>query len=128
MSQGCRPIGEHFVITRAERNVIQELGGAPAYQRLVEVYETLPTRDQRLLERGLHMGRVVSEYQDSRAQGDFLIRNVMGVDQEAGSIVIADYVRAGQTVQFHVRDADTADGELSAISGRRCACIFAMAS
>ncbi|HUG67563.1 MAG TPA: FIST C-terminal domain-containing protein, partial [Pirellulaceae bacterium] len=112
VSQGCRPIGEHFVITKAERNVIQELGGVPAYQRLIEVYATLATHEQEMLRRGLHVGRVVSEYQDKFEQGDFLVRNVMGVDQESGAIVLGDYVRPGQTVQFHVRDADTADGEL----------------
>ena len=112
VSQGCRPIGEHFVITKAERNVIQELGGVPAYQRLIEVYATLATHEQAMLRRGLHVGRVVSEYQDKFEQGDFLVRNVMGVDQESGAIVLGDYVRPGQTVQFHVRDADTADGEL----------------
>jgi small ligand-binding sensory domain FIST len=112
VSQGCRPIGNHFVITKAERNAIQELGGAPAYERLVEVYNTLATHEQQMLQRGLHVGRVVSEYQDQFEQGDFLIRNVMGVDEETGAIVIGDFVRPGQTVQFHVRDAQTADGEL----------------
>ncbi|MBC8354914.1 MAG: FIST C-terminal domain-containing protein [Planctomycetes bacterium] len=112
VSQGCRPIGGHFVITKAERNVIQELGGVPAYKRLIEVYETLATHEQEMLRRGLHVGRVVSEYQATFEQGDFLVRNVVGVDQENGSIVIGDYVRPGQTVQFHLRDANTADGEL----------------
>ncbi len=112
VSQGCRPIGQHFVITKAERNVIQELGGVSAYRRLEELFQTLPTRDQELVQRGLHVGRVVSEYQDHFEQGDFLIRNVVGVDPEEGVIAIGDYVRPGQTVQFHVRDAETADGEL----------------
>jgi small ligand-binding sensory domain FIST len=112
VSQGCRPIGQHFVITKAERNVIQELGGVPAYRRLDELFQTLPTRDQQMVQRGLHVGRVVSEYQDQFEQGDFLIRNVVGVDPEEGTIAIGDYVRPGQTVQFHIRDADTADAEL----------------
>jgi len=112
VSQGCRPIGDPFVITRAERNVIYELGGLPAYRRLVEVFQTLPTREQQLVQRGLHVGRVVSEYRDHFEHGDFLIRNVVGVDANAGAIAIADYVRPGQTVQFHVRDAETADADL----------------
>ena len=112
VSQGCRPIGEHFVITKAERNAIQQLGGVPAYQKLGQVFDALPTREQQLLQRGLHVGRVVSEYQDTFEQGDFLIRNVVGIDDESGAIVIADYVRAGQTVQFHLRDWETADIEL----------------
>jgi small ligand-binding sensory domain FIST len=112
VSQGCRPIGQHFVITKAERNMIQELGGVPAYRRLEELFLTLPTRDQEMVQSGLHVGRVISEYQDQFEQGDFLIRNVVGVDPEEGAIAISDYVRPGQTVQFHIRDADTADAEL----------------
>ncbi|MDP6722845.1 MAG: FIST N-terminal domain-containing protein, partial [Pirellulaceae bacterium] len=118
VSQGCRPIGHHFVITKAQRNIIQELGGMPAYRRLEELFQTLPTRDQQMVQRGLHVGRVVSEYQDQFEQGDFLIRNVVGVDPEEGSIAISDYVRPGQTVQFHVRDANTADAELRQLLSR----------
>ncbi len=118
VSQGCRPFGQHFVITKAQRNIIQELGGMPAYRRLEELFQTLPTHDQQMVQRGLHVGRVVSEYQDQFEQGDFLIRNVVGVDPEEGSIAISDYVRPGQTVQFHIRDANTADAELRQLLSR----------
>jgi small ligand-binding sensory domain FIST len=60
----------------------------------------------------LHVGRVINEYQDEFHRGDFLVRNVMGVDQESGAIAITDRVRVGQTVQFHVRDAASADEDL----------------
>lgn len=112
VSQGCRPIGEPFVVTKAEQNVIQELGGLPAYQRLEEVYSTLATSEQRMMQQGLHVGRVVSEYLETFGQGDFLIRNVIGVDHDAGEIAVGDFIRVGQTVQFHIRDAGTADAEL----------------
>jgi small ligand-binding sensory domain FIST len=112
VSQGCRPIGQHFVVTKAERNVIYELGGAPAFERLREVFDASPNRDKILVQQGLHVGRVVSEYLERFEQGDFLIRNVIGADAEAGAIVIGDFIRAGQTVQFHVRDESTADAEL----------------
>jgi small ligand-binding sensory domain FIST len=112
VSQGCRPIGQPFVITKAEQNMILQLGGKPAYERLIEVYQTLATSEQEMVRRGLHVGRVVTEYQERFEQGDFLVRNVVGVDKDTGGIAIGDFVRVGQTVQFHVRDADTADGEL----------------
>ena len=112
VSQGCRPIGRHYVVTRAERNVIYELGGKPALLQLKELFDTLPTREQVLVQNGLHVGRVVSEYQDHFEQGDFLVRNVVGIDPNAGAVAVGDYIRAGQTVQFHVRDAETADAEL----------------
>ena len=112
VSQGCRPIGKHFVITRSEQNVIYELGGKPAVIQLHEVLVTLPTREQEMVRRGLHLGRVVSEYQDRFEQGDFLVRNVLGIDPETGAVVVGDYVRIGQTVKFHIRDWQTADADL----------------
>jgi small ligand-binding sensory domain FIST len=112
VSQGCRPIGKPFVVTKAERNVIQELGGKPALLQLKEIFDTLPAREQVLVQKALHVGRVVSEYQERFEQGDFLVRNVVGIDPSNGAIAIADYIRPGQTVQFHVRDQDAADAEL----------------
>jgi small ligand-binding sensory domain FIST len=112
VSQGCRPIGKPFVVTKADRNVIVELGGKPAFTQLREIFQSLPTRDKQLVQTSLHVGRVVSEYRDHFEQGDFLIRNVIGLDPKQGAIAIGDYIRPGQTVQFHVRDADAADGEL----------------
>jgi small ligand-binding sensory domain FIST len=119
VSQGCRPIGEHFVITKAEQNVIQQLGRKPALLQLKELFDTLPTREQEMVQRGLHVGRVVSEYQESFSQGDFLVRNVVGIDPDTGAIAVGDYVRVGQTVQFHIRDADSADQELRQLLSRK---------
>jgi small ligand-binding sensory domain FIST len=112
VSQGCRPIGKPFVVTKAERNVLYELGGRPALLQLKEIFDQLPTREQSLVQNALHVGRVVSEYQDRFEQGDFLVRNVVGIDPGSGAIAIGDYIRPGQTVQFHVRDQEAADAEL----------------
>lgn len=112
VSQGCRPIGRPFVVTKAERSIIYELGGKPAMAQLREIFDTLPTREQRLVQRALHVGRVISEYRDRFEQGDFLVRNVVGIDANSGAIAIGDYIRPGQTVQFHIRDEEAADAEL----------------
>lgn len=119
VSQGCRPIGEPMVITAAERNMIEGLGGVSALSRLRSVFAELPTRDQRLVQNGLHIGRVINECQEKFKYGDFLIRNVVGIDSEAEIISIGDYVRPGQTVQFHVRDAESADAELDSLLSQR---------
>lgn len=112
VSQGCRPIGKPLVVTKARGNVIEQLGGRASLEVFREIYLELPTRDQRLVERGLHLGRVFTEQQPSFARGDFLIRNVIGADEQTGAIAIGDFVRVGQTVQFHVRDAESADEDL----------------
>jgi small ligand-binding sensory domain FIST len=112
VSQGCRPIGPPLVVTKAERNLILELGGKPAFAQFRQIYEELPTNEQLLVRHGLHVGVVINEYQDEFARGDFLVRNVVGADPESGIIGIGDYVRVGQTVRFHLRDARSADEDL----------------
>lgn len=109
VSQGCRPIGRHFVVTKARDNVILELSGRPGVVQLEELYDSLPATDQRLVQRGLHVGVVINEYREHFGRGDFLVRNCLGIDRATGAVVIGDAVRVGQTVQFHVRDAQTAD-------------------
>ena len=111
VSQGCRPVGRSMIVTRAERNVIRELGRRPAVEVLRETYDELDEDDQELIREGLHVGLVINEYQEAFGRGDFLIRNVLGAD-DSGGIAITDHVRVGQTVQFHVRDAQTADDDL----------------
>ena len=92
---------------------MRELGGRPPYQRLQELVDELPERDRQLLANGgLHMGVVIDEYRSEQRHGDFLIRGVMGADPESGAIVVGGDIDVGQTVQFHVRDAESADEDL----------------
>ncbi len=111
VSQGCRPIGRTYIVTKADRNIIRELGRRPALEVLREAFDELDPEDQERVQQGLHIGRVISEYQESFQRGDFLVRNVIGADDEGG-IAITDLIRVGQTIQFHVRDADSADEDL----------------
>ena len=113
VSQGCRPIGSSLVVTRSHDNVIEQLGGKPALRALQEAIDSMPQAERELLENGLLIGRAISEYRERFGRGDFLVRNVVGVDQESGAVAMADYVKTGQTVQFHVRDARSADEDLS---------------
>jgi small ligand-binding sensory domain FIST len=115
VSQGCRPVGRHMIVTRARENLIDELGGRPALERLQEVWEGLQPEEQELFQQGPHLGVVINEYQGDFQRGDFLVRNIMGAERETGALAITDRVRVGQTVQFHVRDAATADEDLHAL-------------
>jgi len=120
VSQGCRPIGSPLTITAAEGNVIRELGGRPPLSRLQDLARTLSIRDQQLLAHGLQIGKVINEYQADWRQGEFLIRGIVGVEPKSGALAIGDQVAVGQTVQFHVRDADSADQDLrSALESAR---------
>ncbi len=114
VSQGCRPIGQPYIITEASGNVVRSLGGLPPYERLQQVFAKLDPADQQLVQRGLHVGRVTDESKTDFERGDFLIRGVYGADRSSGAIAIGDAAPIGATVQFHVRDARTADEDLRA--------------
>jgi small ligand-binding sensory domain FIST len=123
VSQGCRPIGDPFTVTAAEGNLIQELGGRSPVERLQELAAALTDRDRDLLTQGLQVGIVMNEYQAELHQGDFLIRGVIGADPESGAIAVGDDVGVGQTVQFHIRDADSADEDLRRTLEREAAAL-----
>ncbi len=112
VSQGCRPIGEPYVVTQAEGNVIRGLKGKPAMEALEEMATGLSPEDQDLLKHGVFVGRVIDEYRDKFVRGDFLIHGIIDADRESGELKIAGATKVGTTVQFHVRDAASADEDL----------------
>ena len=114
VSQGCRPIGQPYIITSAEGNIVRALGGKPPFERLQRTFSQLEPADQSLVQRGLHVGRVTDERKIEFGRGDFLIRGVLGADRSTGAMAIGDEAPIGATVQFHVRDARTADEDLRA--------------
>ena len=112
VSQGCRPVGSPLIVTAADQNLIRELGGKPALVRLEEMFQGLSENEKLLVNQGLHIGRVIDEHKVDFGTGDFLIRAVMGADQRTGSLAIGDNAPVGSTVQFQVRDAQSADDDL----------------
>jgi small ligand-binding sensory domain FIST len=112
VSQGCRPIGDPYIVTGADGALITELGGRPPLHRLREIVEGLPRDEQELVSQGLQIGIVVDEHLAAPGQGDFLIRGLLGADQSTGAIEIGEVVEVGATVQFQVRDAAGADKDL----------------
>ena len=112
VSQGCRPIGEPYIVTGAVGAVITELGGRPPLQRLREIVEVVPPDEQDLISHGLQIGIVVDEHLALPGQGDFMIRGLLGADASTGAIEIGQVVEVGETMQFQVRDALGADKDL----------------
>lgn len=114
VSQGCRAVGEPMVITRSRRHVVQELGGRNPLMALRQMVAHMDPEDRELIQHnGLHVGRVINEYKSRFGRGDFLIRNMIGVDADDGYLAIGDTrVRTGQTIQFHLRDARSAEDDL----------------
>ncbi len=115
VSQGCRPIGRPLVVTKGQENIVAELSGRTPLDYLRDLHESLGESDRQLFERGLLIGVAISEYRETFGRGDFLIRNLIGLDRNSGAMAINDRVRVGQTVQFQVRDAASADEDLRSL-------------
>ena len=112
VSQGCRPIGQPFTVTNSEGNIVSEMGGRSAVDRLRETLLGLDEAERALVSKGLHIGIVIDEHKSQFDRGDFLIRGLVGADEETGALAVGDSVDVGTTVQFQVRDAATADEDL----------------
>jgi small ligand-binding sensory domain FIST len=118
VAQGCRPIGEPMRITACQRNILLDLDGRKPMHLLQHLYERLNERDQELMRHSLFLGVVMDELTEHPQQGDFLIRNIVGIDRERGALAIGEMLKEGQTVQFHLRDAHTSAEDLAAVLSR----------
>ncbi|HMF12521.1 MAG TPA: FIST C-terminal domain-containing protein, partial [Gemmataceae bacterium] len=109
---GCEPIGQSWTITEASDHIIQSIGSRPAYEVLVETVRQLDPEKRDRANGNLLVGLAMDEYRDEFKRGDFLIRNLIGVDPRSGAIAIGAEPHVGQTLQFQIRDARAADEEL----------------
>ncbi len=115
VSQGCRPVGRPYTVTAADGHYLIGLGGRTPLDRLQELAADMDDLERDRLSTGLHIGLVVDEHRAEFERGDFLVRGVLGARPEDGAIAIAGGVALGQTVQFHLRDAEAAAADLRAL-------------
>ncbi|GHO44220.1 FIST signal transduction protein [Ktedonospora formicarum] len=122
VSQGCEPIGEPWTITKVQDNgLVETISNRPAYDMLVETFHNLP---QNILKRAqgnlLLVGIAANEYLERFGRGSFVIRNLLGVDRRSKALAIGAQPRVGQTIQFQMRDAETADLDLRELLTKLC--------
>jgi small ligand-binding sensory domain FIST len=118
VAQGCRPIGEPMRVTRSRRNVLIGLDGQPPLTVMKKLFGRVNRRDQELMRHSLFLGVVMDELIEAPKHGDFLIRNVVGIDSRTGTLAIGELLNEGQLVQFHLRDAETSAEDLTAVLER----------
>ena len=116
VSQGCRPIGEALPVTGVEENIIQTLGSRPAWRILDDAFQSLSTAEKAAAKGNLFAGLAMTEYREEFHRGDFLIRNILGADEETGAVAVAAFPRVGQTVQYQLRDATAADEDITQLA------------
>lgn len=113
VSQGCRPIGVPWVVTRSDRHLVHELAGQPVSDRINELIASLSPSDRLAAQRGLHIGIAVDDQTEELTHDDVLIRTVMGIEQTRHALAVDANVEVGQVVQFQVRDAASASADLT---------------
>lgn len=118
VAQGCRPIGQPLRITECKDNILITVDGQPPVQVLQTLFMALSERDQQLMKQALFLGLAMTATKDKLLPGDFLIRNIIGVDNDHGSVAVGALLRPGQTVQFHLRDSKSSTEDLRAVFER----------
>jgi small ligand-binding sensory domain FIST len=113
VAQGCRPVGPPLFVTGARENVLYELDGKPPMELLGQLFAAASPAEQRLFQGSLFLGIELLPEQSRFESGDFLIRNLIGADQNTGALHIAADLTGHRVVQFHLRDAEAAAEDLA---------------
>jgi len=119
VSQGCRPIGEPFTITKVNDNLIHQLASKNAYEQLQETFHKLSEQQRERAQGNILIGLAMSEYVEDFHTGDFLVRSILGGDPNNGALAVGALPRVGQTLQFQLRDKEAASADLD-LALRKC--------
>jgi small ligand-binding sensory domain FIST len=102
-----------MLVTRCEGRMLQRLNERHPLEVLRELHQTLDARDQELFRHSLFIGIEMKQDQVEYQQGDFLVRNIVGVEPQSGALTVGATLQPYQAVQFHLRDARTAAEDLT---------------
>ncbi len=108
LTQGCSPIGPHRVMTEVQRNVLVKIDGRPALDVFREDIGEVLARDMSRIGGYIFAGLPIA----GSDTGDYLVRNLLGVDLEQKLLAVGDLVEQGQQIMFCRRDADSARDDL----------------
>ncbi len=113
VAQGCRPIGQPLRITDCQQYMLLGLENRTPLHLLQEIMRACSEEERDLVRsNALFIGLLADEFKSKPQHGDFLIRNLAGVDPRTGSLAIGQNLRMGQTMQFHVKDRNTSREDL----------------
>jgi small ligand-binding sensory domain FIST len=112
LAQGCRPVGDPLFVTACEGNLISELDGRRPKEILTALFATLDEADRDRFGDALCIGFALPGPRQTVGAGDFLMRNVLGLDPDTGALWVGSRVAPNAIVQFHLRDGKAASDEL----------------
>jgi len=109
LTQGCSPVGDAHEITGAQNNIVIELDGRPALDVLRADVGISAGEDLAQLGGQIFAGLEVS----GSDTGDYMVRNLIGIDPGNRLIAIGDLAQKGQRLRFCRRDHDTARADMA---------------
>ncbi|MBX3703324.1 MAG: FIST C-terminal domain-containing protein [Steroidobacteraceae bacterium] len=123
VAQGCRPVGDPLFVTAGDGNLVHELDGRRPREVLTALFASLGEAERARFGDSLSIGIALPGSRQSVGAGDFLVRNVLGLDPDSGALWIGARIARNAVVQFHLRDAQAASQELesrldAALKGR----------
>jgi len=107
-TQGCTPIGQKHQITECQRNIAVRIDDRPALDVFHEEVGEVLARDLSRASGYIFAGFPIK----GSDTGDYVVRNLMGVDAENKLIAIGGYLNPGDTIMFCRRDTQTAYEDL----------------
>lgn len=108
LTQGCSPIGPLHTLTECEGNYAVSLDQRPALDVLKEDIGEILARDLNRIGGYIFAGFPVS----GSDTGDYLVRNLLGVDPQNGVLAVGEYLHTGSAMMFCRRDGRTAIQDL----------------
>ena len=108
LSQSCTLIGTSHEITACQANIIAELDGRPALDVFKEDIGERLAQDLRQIGGHIFAALPVA----GSDTGDYMVRNIVGVDVDRRLIGIGELIERGATVQFCRRDTAAAEEDL----------------
>ena len=108
LTQGCSPIGPLRRITEADETVIKAIDDRPAIEILKEDIGELLSRDIRRIGGYIYVAFPIA----ASDTGDYLVRNLIGLDESRGWIQVGEMVTPGMALTFCRRDNESAKEDL----------------
>jgi small ligand-binding sensory domain FIST len=104
LTQGCSPIGPIHQVTQCYENILIELDGRPALNVLKEDIGEVLAGDLSRVGGYIFVGLPIA----ASDTGDYLVRNLVGIDPEHELLAIGEQIEAGMSLMFCRRDGATA--------------------
>ena len=104
LTQGCSPVGTLHEVTDIDEAIVISLDGRPALEVLLEDVGVAEGADPRPWLRNVHAARLIP----GTDTGDYMVRNLVGIEPKAGLVVIGEAMEKGEALLFVRRDAEAA--------------------